>query len=156
VMLRPSGAAPPCSFRISVKPRIPRAANVFTGPAEMQLTRMFRGPELEGHLPRRLLEHRLGAAHHVVARHRSLRGEVAQRHDAATVLLEQGQQPIRHVDVRVCADLERELKAPRAASRQSCPPGPPSARTRCRGRRSRASPSAPRTPCALRRSRRRG
>ena len=44
VMLRSSGARSAWSFSMSVKPRMPRAASVLTGPAESALTRMFFGP----------------------------------------------------------------------------------------------------------------
>ena len=39
-----SGAFSRATFKISVKPAIPRAANVLMGPAEIALTRIFLGP----------------------------------------------------------------------------------------------------------------
>ena len=66
---------------------MPDAASVFTGPAEIAFTRMFRGPELGRQVPHRRLERGLGDAHHVVIGEHALAAEVRQRQHAAAAAL---------------------------------------------------------------------
>ena len=67
---RPSPAAParPQRSARSLKPGMPLAATVSSGPAETRLTRMPRGPEVARQVARDRLERRLRDAHPVVGR----------------------------------------------------------------------------------------
>ena len=82
---------------------MPAPASVRIGPAEIALTRMADGAEIDREVAHRGLQRRLGHAHDVVVRHRPLAAIVGQRHHRAA-RRHQHRGALRHLGEREAGD----------------------------------------------------